>query len=81
MSKKCQKVDSGPKNGPMMMVYGSLEAYGQVVLFFRIIFFHPPLTPSGGQKHSKNAPFCQKVYSGPKTSPMMMFYGLLEAYG
>ena len=70
----------------MMMVYGSLEAYGQLVLFFRIFFFSPPppLTPSGGQKHPKNAPFCQKmskVYSVAKNDPMLMVYGSLEAYG
>ena len=36
----------------MMMVYGSLEAYGQVVSFFEEI--SPLLAP-------QNAPFCQKM--------------------
>ena len=60
---KCQKnvkkVDSVAKNGPMMMIYGSLEAYVQVVSFF-YEFFSPPLTPSGGQKHPKTPLFVKK---------------------
>ena len=55
-------VNHGPKNGPIFMGDGSLEAYGLLVSFFLIIFFTPPLAPlRGGQKHPKNAPFCQKM--------------------
>ena len=49
-----KKVDSVAKNYPIMMVYCLLEAYGQVV--------SPLLAPlREGQKHPKNAPFCQKM--------------------
>ena len=34
LSKNVKKVYSVAKNGPMIMVYGSLEAYGQVLSFF-----------------------------------------------
>jgi hypothetical protein len=33
-SKNVKKVDSGPKNGPILMGDGSLEVYGLVVSFF-----------------------------------------------
>ena len=81
---KCQKVYSIAKNDPMMIVYGSLEAYGQVVSFFED-FFHPPRPPQGGQKHPNKRPFfsknVKKVYSVAKNGPMMMVYGSIEAYG
>ena len=69
----------------MMMVYGLLEAYGQVVSFFEDFFFTPPRPPPGGQKHPEKRTFLsknvKKVYSVAKNYPMMMVYGLLEAYG
>ena len=85
LSKNVKKVYSVAKNDPMMMVYGSLEAYGQVVSFFED-FFSPSLAPlRGGQKHPQKRPFLSKnvkrVYSVAKNDPMMMVYGSLEAYG
>ena len=39
MSKKCQKVDSAPKNGPNLMYDSLFEAYGHVVWFSDKNFF------------------------------------------
>ena len=68
----------------MMMVYGLLEAYGQVVSFFEEKI-HPLAPSGGGAKTPPKTPLfvkkCQKVYSVAKNYPMMMVYGLLEAYG
>ena len=63
---KCQKnvkkVDSGPKNGPILMGDCSLEAYG--LPFFEETFFTPSRPPQGESKtpqKTKNAPLCQKM--------------------
>ena len=60
--KKCQKVDSGPKNPPMMMVNGLLEAYGQVVSLFED-FFSPFLAPLRGVKNTPKTPLFVKKKS------------------
>ena len=63
--KNVKKVDSVAKNGPMMMIYGSLEAYGQVLSFFRRVFFHPPPHPLRGSKTPQKTPLfvkkCQNI--------------------
>ena len=81
-----KKVDNAPKNGPILMGDGSLEAY----FHFAKNFFSPPILrllrgakttpkmPLFDQKCQKNV---KKVDSGPKNGPIMMGDGSLEAYG
>ena len=73
-----KKVDSAPKNGPILMGDSSLEAYGQVVSFWGEFFSPPFCAPSGKQ----NVPFSsKKVDSAPKNGPIFMGAGSLEAFG
>ena len=57
-SKNVKKVDSAPKNDPILMGDNSLKAYGHLVSFCEDFFLAPYFAPpQGGKNTPQNAPF------------------------
>ena len=51
----------------MVMIYGLLEAYGQIVSFFEEFFSPAPRPTQGDQKHPQKQPFfVRKIIARPK---------------
>ena len=72
LSKYVKKACGASKKCPMMMIYGSLEAYRQDNSFFEEFYFHPHLPPSGGSKYHQNALFYQNMSKRPVAHPKIV---------